>query len=113
MFLLLKMNSIGSFESDICKLSFNSKRDYLKHNSSDHHLNGATEEYEQEFDFVAKVECRGSVKVEYHTTGKTITKTKAEAEVNTKDKNITKIEANAKTENKVILKLKLKPNLKL
>ena len=50
------MNTNSRFECDICNLYSNSKKDYLKHNRSDYHINGAREGYEQKHDFVAKVD---------------------------------------------------------
>ena len=62
------MNNNGRFECEICDLSFNLKKDYFKHELSDYHLNRAGEEYEEEFNSVAKAESKAKTEAKAKTS---------------------------------------------
>ena len=70
--------------------SFNSKKDYLKLDLNDYHLNRAKEEYREEFDSVAKVESNYKTKAYDNTKIEAESNDKAKAEDNTRDKTVTK-----------------------
>ena len=81
-------------------------KNYLKHKLSDYHLHRLREEYEEEFDSVAKAESNDKTEAEDNNKDKTITKTESKAEAETKAEveaktiTITKTEAKAEDEPK-------------